>query len=327
MEVFNGNSSDSSTFRQSLEQFSTQLKLTGVERIIADSKLYNQETLSVLSQAKMNWLTRVPHTLGQVKQLCRQASRDKMSWIDEAYAVQGHQVVYADIEQYWLVVHSVEAAKREEKSLKRKVSKQSQKAVDEWKKLQKQAFHCKQDAVAAADRWLKKQPYMQLEDVAVQQVKPYAQKGQPAKDAMPKQVEYYLSGSLATDVASYQKALFQQSLFILASNQTAASQHEQANMLAAYKEQHAVERGFRFLKDPQIVASSFFVKNPQRVEALLFIMTAPRGPFACLFTAYWSIRSDKVWQSKIKQSQTRKESLLLRPLHDGYSIALLAFIS
>jgi transposase len=44
-------------------------------------------------------------------------------------------------------------------------------------------------------------------------------------------------------------------------------------MLTAYKAQHSVERGFRFLKDPQIVASSFFVKNPQRVEALLFIMT------------------------------------------------------
>jgi transposase len=43
-------------------------------------------------------------------------------------------------------------------------------------------------------------------------------------------------------------------------------------MLAAYKAQHSVERGFRFLKDPQIVASSFFVKSSQQVEALLFIM-------------------------------------------------------
>jgi transposase len=40
-----------------------------------------------------------------------------------------------------------------------------------------------------------------------------------------------------------------------------------------YKGQAKVERGFRFLKDPQFMAATFFVKNPERVEALLFIMT------------------------------------------------------
>lgn len=34
-----------------------------------------------------------------------------------------------------------------------------------------------------------------------------------------------------------------------------------------------IERGFRFLKDPQFFADSFFVKNPERVETILFIMS------------------------------------------------------
>jgi transposase len=273
MEVLNGNSSDSTAFRLTLETFSAQLKLTGVERIIADSKLYCQQTLEVLSEAKMDWLTRVPHTLGQVKELCGQTEPEKMHWLDEEYAVQGHQVVYADVDQYWLVVHSRQAQSREGKALRRKVSGQSQRAATEWEKLRKQAFHCQEDAVAAAGNWLAKQPYVQLENVGVQQVKRYARRGQPAKGALPEKVEYHLTGSLATDLASYRRELFQQSLFVLASNQKASSQDEQAQMLAAYKGQHSVERGFRFLKDPQIVASSFFVKRPQRVEALLFIMT------------------------------------------------------
>ncbi|TXK37687.1 IS1634 family transposase [Pontibacter qinzhouensis] len=60
---------------------------------------------------------------------------------------------------------------------------------------------------------------------------------------------------------------------MLTANRIAETEQQQAQMLAAYKAQHTVERGFRFLKNPQIVASSFYVKNPQRVDALLFIMT------------------------------------------------------
>jgi transposase len=42
--------------------------------------------------------------------------------------------------------------------------------------------------------------------------------------------------------------------------------------MATYKEQGGVERGFRFLKDPLFLASSVFVKKPERIIALSLIM-------------------------------------------------------
>jgi hypothetical protein len=39
-----------------------------------------------------------------------------------------------------------------------------------------------------------------------------------------------------------------------------------------YKEQHSVERGFSFLKDPLFLASSVFVKRPERIVALSLVM-------------------------------------------------------
>ena len=39
------------------------------------------------------------------------------------------------------------------------------------------------------------------------------------------------------------------------------------------KSQQAVERGFRFLKSPDFLTSSLFLKKPERIEALLMIMT------------------------------------------------------
>ena len=43
--------------------------------------------------------------------------------------------------------------------------------------------------------------------------------------------------------------------------------------LALYKGQSKNERGFKFLKSPSFLAASFFVKKPERIEALLMIMT------------------------------------------------------
>ena len=44
-------------------------------------------------------------------------------------------------------------------------------------------------------------------------------------------------------------------------------------VLKHYKNQAAVERGFRFLKDPNIVGASLFVQKPQRMMALIMVMT------------------------------------------------------
>jgi len=43
-------------------------------------------------------------------------------------------------------------------------------------------------------------------------------------------------------------------------------------VVTTYKDQGGVERGFRFLKDPLFLASSVFVKKPERIIALSLIM-------------------------------------------------------
>ena len=70
-----------------------------------------------------------------------------------------------------------------------------------------------EDAKPAADKWLKQQSYLQLENVGVEEIKRYWQKGKPAKNALPEKIEYYLNGSLATDLEAIQKELFQQNLW------------------------------------------------------------------------------------------------------------------
>jgi len=53
-------------------------------------------------------------------------------------------------------------------------------------------------------------------------------------------------------------------------------------MLADYKNQQKVERGFRFLKDPMFLASSVFLKSPKRIMALTMVMTVCLLVYAAL---------------------------------------------
>ena len=71
--------------------------------------------------------------------------------------------------------------------------------------------------------------------------------------------------------------------FILATNIESYSEIQAPEILWNYKNQQSCERGFRFLKDPQFFADSFFVEKPQRVETILFVMS--------LFNTSFSITS------------------------------------
>jgi transposase len=59
--------------------------------------------------------------------------------------------------------------------------------------------------------------------------------------------------------------------FILATNQLDGQALSDDDLIAAYQDQHPVERGFRFLKDPLFRASTLFLKLPQCVMALMMM--------------------------------------------------------
>ena len=61
--------------------------------------------------------------------------------------------------------------------------------------------------------------------------------------------------------------------FILATNELDAVEIPAEKLLEHYKNQSSVERSFRFLKDPNIIASSLFVQKPERMTAILMVMT------------------------------------------------------
>lgn len=91
-----------------------------------------------------------------------------------------------------------------------------------------------------------------MHEVTVSEVKHYAKRGRPGKNSVPERVTYRLQGALATPVNVFAERVEHGSRFILAANEVTTENLSVAQVLASYKEQSKVERGFRFLKDPHV---------------------------------------------------------------------------
>jgi transposase len=76
------------------------------------------------------------------------------------------------------------------------------------------------------------------------------------KEAKNARVQYHITGALASRLTDRRARVDQQSCFILATNELDEGQLSSQAVLDGYKGQARAERGFRFLKDPQFLASS-----------------------------------------------------------------------
>ncbi len=98
-------------------------------------------------------------------------------------------------------------------------------------------------------------------------------KGRPAQGKEPDFYTYRIEGAVASQLQRRNEMLQRKSCFILATNQLDDNALSSEDLIATYKDQQKVERGFRFIKDPMFMASTVFLKSPERIMALMMVMT------------------------------------------------------
>jgi transposase len=172
----------------------------------------------------------------------------------------------------WLVVRTARGEERARTTLARKVEQ----ARTQWEKrlwhLGNQRFACAPDAQAALATQLKTCPAWLVVQTDVHAVPKYAQPGRPRQDAVPDHLEWQIQATLTVNAETVACQARRDASFLVATNVldlAALSDHE---LVQTYTEQHSVERGFAFLKDPLFLASSVFVKKPERIVALALVM-------------------------------------------------------
>ena len=271
LEVLDGNSSDKTSLRETVNAYCEHLQDGKQPWFVMDSAAYTTTNIGDWG-AEKKWLTRVPESIKDAQVALQSVKTEDMHSLAHGYAIHATNHNYGDVEQRWLVVYSEQAEKRELKRLDKQVDRAARSLEQTLKKLHKQEFACEKDAENAIARLSKKLKWHTLE-ATYHPIKKHSISGRPPKGAQPKIVAW--QAQVAYQLDSKQREEKQQTLgrFLLATNELDTQSLSDENMLNCYKEQGStVERGFRFFKDPLFFAHSLFLESPARIMAMTMIM-------------------------------------------------------
>jgi transposase len=268
VKAHSGNKSDKKTLIETILELKSSLDFDKTVYFVADSAFFSAENIRLLGEGTL-WITHVPTTVNEVKQLLNQELEMKPC-SDDRYSIFETAISYGGVDQRWVVVDSSEMKLRKTKTFDNKVEKELVLAKKSIKKLGTIAFACEADARKAADRWLAENSHFILKDLSISVISKRANGmiGRPKKDEVLEN-GYFVEAGVDRNEEAIAKERSRLGRFVLASNDTGL---EGELMLQHYKGQNAVERGFRFLKDKSFRVAEVYLKKEERIEALSMIM-------------------------------------------------------
>ena len=274
MQALSGNTNDAKAFAEVTKRHIHCLKAAQNSRyFIADAALYTSDSICSLDEQKKKFITRVPMTIKMAKQALLALSPAQLEPFGNGYSGHWIESDYGNVKQRWLLVNSEQATKREEATFYKNLDKNLTKELKSLAQLAKKQFACATDAQKAMSEFQSQCQLLSFEQSEIRQVPEFAGRGRPKKDEDPTGYHYKIEANPFTDLEKVKLAKLKVGMFILATNDTESTDLDMAALLEHYKSQQKVERGFRFLKSPEFLTSSIFLKKPQRIEALLMIMT------------------------------------------------------
>jgi transposase len=283
MQPLSGHSSDVKEFGRVVHEYIAQLQTTyGTSYLVADSALYSDDNLQKLAETQLKWITRVPATLSDAQTALAQAHPHTMAPLTEGYRYQILPSTYGGVQQRWMLVASEHRQAQAQRTVDKQLLTRSTQESKAFKKLCRMTFACEADAWQALTSFVRGLQATFLHAGAVHPRRRYGKRGRPGQDAQPAQVVYTIEGALASSIATRQALIDQHRCFILATNELDEAKLSPQEVLDGYKGQAQAERGFRFLKDPQFLASSLYLKKPERIMALLMVMTVCLLVYAAL---------------------------------------------
>ena len=274
--------------------------------LVADAAMYVAETLQLLDEQKQLFISRVPLNIKEAKELVGKAtvmSLEPVEGYEDYYSAEVPSC-YGDIKQRWFLFLNKKRRLSEQKTLTRKMQKQLLKESRDLEKLGKKAFLCKDDALKAFALWQKQSRLCQSKSEPEIICKPcYSGKGRPSSDSKPDHFEYYVQSACFVPCEERENAQATLGCFILGTNELDPGRLNASELLSTYKSQQQVEGGFRFLKSPDFLVSSLYLKKAERIEALLMVMTLCLMVYAAI---QHRIRHELRKQSRFFPNQKKK---------------------
>jgi transposase len=186
------------------------------------------------------------------------------------------------IEPRWTLIHSEARQPQAQRTVDTQLLKHSAQAVKAFKQLCRTTLACAADAQQALATCAQGLQAPFVAQSTLHALPRYAKRGRPGQGIPPDQVVYQLEGALAMRSAARQALVDQHSCFLLATNALDDTRLPPQELCAGYQGQAQAEGGCRFLKDPPFLASSLSLKKPERLMALVMVMTGCLLVYAAL---------------------------------------------
>jgi transposase len=232
-----------------VETLAEQLNTEDVEApiFVADSGLYSADNVVQLSAAGVRWISRVPDT--------STAARAALAVADDAWQQEGTlswAAAQAPAGERWVVVRTTASEERAGAILQRQVEA----ARQTWERalwhLGNQRFACAPDAEAALAQQLKQLlPWLAVHRQLTAHPK-QNRPGRPRASTTPDRTEWQVAATLAVEAEAVTRAVQRKASFLVATNVLDTDHLADQELIQTYQEQHSVERGFSFLKDPPV---------------------------------------------------------------------------
>jgi transposase len=271
LQLLAGNASDKVTLAQQIDEVVFQLRADHEDEpiYVADSAVYSEPRMTELEQHGVHWLSRVPETSTAAKAL---VAEDQVVWEGtETLRWYERMVPVGERSERWIVVQSTEGLAHPLATMQRRAEREREAWEQRIRSLEQRKFACEADAQTALSELALQIPPWLEGDLHIERIERHARPGRPRKGALPEHSHFVLRGTVHVIEAAVRAEAWRKAKFIVATN-VPATQHRAEELIALYKGQSGVERGFGFLKDPLFLASSVFVKKTERVMATGFIM-------------------------------------------------------
>jgi transposase len=282
LQPLDGNASDKRVLLEAVTTLTQHLRESGETPgvYVADSGLYSAENMSQLNTTGVRWVSRVPETSIAAQAIVQEqleTTEDPGCWQSSPdgtrHCWSREQPDLAQGPERWIVVRTQEGEERARATVQR----QAQRDQETWEKrlwhLGNQTFACQPDAEAALAKTCQRLPARFVVESAVVAQASYATRGRPRNGTVPTQQTWQIQATLTRDPTALEREALRRAAFLIATNLLDCDAWPDEVVIALYREQTVVERGFAFLKDPLFLASSVFVKRPERIMALAFVMT------------------------------------------------------
>lgn len=196
----------------------------------------------------------------------------------------------------WIVVRSREGVERARATVQRQATRDLTSWTKQLWHLGNAPFACQADAEAALAKTLQRLPAWVQVQASVRTVSKQTKPGRPRKDAVPATQVWQIQATVTLAPDAVESEALQRAAYIIGTNLLDEEAWPDEAVIAPYHEQAVAEKGFAFLKDPLFLASSVFVKKPERIMAIAFIMVL------CLLV--YKLAESRVRQRLAATSQT-----------------------